>query len=177
MTNDLFGADPRTQRAMGSHQSASGGTDEWLTPPWVLEALGPFDLDPCAPIIRPWPTAAKHYTIEDDGLRQTWEGRVWMNPPYANAGKWLNRLADHGSGVALIFARTETALWFTHVWPRASALLFIQGRLHFHYVNGERARANSGAPSVLVAYGEAETERLAAAEIPGRFMRLDEVAA
>ena len=25
--------------------------DEWLTPPHVLQALGPFDLDPCAPVM------------------------------------------------------------------------------------------------------------------------------
>ncbi len=45
---------------MGSHQSPRMKTDEWLTPPCILEALGPFDLDPCAVAgpFRPWPTAA-----------------------------------------------------------------------------------------------------------------------
>src|SRR3954447_20073031 len=108
---DLFGVETPPRRAMGSHESASGGSDEWLTPPDLLAALGRFDLDPCAPTTRPWDTAAAHYTIEDDGLRQPWTGRVWLTPPYANAGKWLHRLADHGHGTALIFARTETALW------------------------------------------------------------------
>lgn len=28
--------------------------EEWLTPPYILEALGGFDLDPCAPEFRPW---------------------------------------------------------------------------------------------------------------------------
>jgi len=27
--------------------------DEWLTPPYIIKALGEFDLDPCAPINRP----------------------------------------------------------------------------------------------------------------------------
>jgi hypothetical protein len=174
MTVDLFGLDAAPARSMGSHQSAVGGGDEWLTPPWLIEALGPFDLDPCSPIERPWPTAAKHYTIEDDGLAQPWNGRVWLNPPYAHAGKWLHRLAEHGDGLACIFARTETALWFTHVWPRASALLFLKGRLTFHYRSGRRADANSGAPSVLVAYGSDEAARLGQADIPGQFMALQE---
>lgn len=45
--------------AIGSHHSARSQTDEWLTPPEILGELGPFDLDPCAPLTRPWGTAAK----------------------------------------------------------------------------------------------------------------------
>lgn len=39
------------------------------------------------------------------------------------------------------------------VWAMADAVLFIQGRPHFHRVNGDRAPFNSGAPICLVAYG------------------------
>lgn len=172
MTADLFGIEHADRRAMGSHQSHGGGADEWLTPPDLLAALGPFDLDPCAPIDPPWDTAAKHYTIEDDGLRQEWSGRVWLNPPYSTAARWLARLADHGAGTALIFARTETRLWFDHVWPHASGLLFLRGRLHFHYRDGRRATANSGAPSVLVAYGDRDAAALASDPWPGQFVSL-----
>lgn len=177
MSADLFGVEHSTRGAMGSHQSASGGADEWLTPPDLIASLGPFDLDPCSPIDRPWDTAAKHYTIADDGLRREWSGRVWMNPPYAHAAKWLARLADHGTGTALVFARTETRLWFDHVWPHASGLLFLRGRLHFHYVNGRRAHANSGAPSVLVAYGPADAAVLASKPLPGHYVDLERMAA
>lgn len=45
---------------IGSHQSARMLNDEWLTPPNIIINLGPFDLDPCAPVIRPWNTAIKH---------------------------------------------------------------------------------------------------------------------
>jgi phage N-6-adenine-methyltransferase len=173
MSADLFGAEVPDRRAMGSHQSHSGGADEWLTPPDLLTALGGFDLDPCAPIDAPWSTAAKHYTIEDDGLRQPWEGRVWLNPPYSTADRWLARLVEHGRGTALIFARTETRLWFEQVWPYATGLLFLRGRLHFHYPNGARAKANSGAPSVLIAYGERDAQVLASKPWPGHFVELD----
>lgn len=89
---------------------------EWLTPPEILAALGTFDLDPCAPIVRPWDTAGQHYTIEDNGLAQAWEGRVWLNPPFgAQASKWLARLAAHGNGIALIPARTETVMFYESV--------------------------------------------------------------
>lgn len=144
---------PRTA-GMGSHHSARAETDVWLTPPHIIAALGAFDLDPCSCVDQPWRTAEKQYTIFDDGLTQPWHGRVWLNPPYGAAtGKWLARLAAHGNGIALVFARTETRAWFDHVWPHASAVRFIQGRLNFHFPNGTRSPTNSGAPSALIAYG------------------------
>jgi hypothetical protein len=72
------------------------GTTTWLTPPRILEALGEFDLDPCAPLERPWDTAKKHYTTEDDGLIQPWFGRVWCNPPYGKEmNAFLERMVTH----------------------------------------------------------------------------------
>lgn len=154
--------------SIGGHQSPVALKEEWLTPPHVLQALGPFDLDPCAPVNRPWDMAARHYTIETNGLMLEWDGRVWLNPPYGKkTGLWLQRLADHGNGIALIFARTETEMFVNHVWGRADALLFLHGRLHFYHVDGRRAAANSGAPSVLIAYGQKNVEALRDARLEG----------
>lgn len=111
--------------------------DEWLTPPWLVRALGEFDLDPCAPIERPWPTAKVHYTVLDDGLSKPWSGRVWLNPLYGREiGKWLKRLAAHGDVIALTFARTETRAFSDCVWSEADAVLFILGRVRFHNPDG-----------------------------------------
>jgi hypothetical protein len=135
--------------------------EEWLTPPELIGELGPFDVDVCAPVVRPWPTATKHYTIEDDGLLQDWEGLVWCNPPYGKkSGVWLERCAEHGNALALIFARTETKMFWEQVWEKADAVMFFRGRLTFHHVDGSKARANGGAPSVLVAYGKEAVSRL-----------------
>lgn len=165
--------------SIGGHQSAHMNKDEWLTPPEIIQALGPFDLDPCAPdeSIRPWDTAKQHYSrpalIECSGLTSPWFGRVWLNPPYGQeTGTWLHRLADHGNGIALIFARTETDMFFKWVWDRAHAVLFIRGRLHFYHVDGTRAKANAGAPSVLIAYGLECAERLKRSEIEGKYIQL-----
>ncbi|MFI8977259.1 DNA N-6-adenine-methyltransferase [Nocardia asteroides] len=162
------------QRAIGSHQSACMKSDTWLTPPQILDALGPFDLDPCAaPPPRPWSTASHHISAPDDGLTQPWAGRVWLNPPYSRqAVTWLARLAEHGSGTALVFARTETRWFVDTVWSQASAMLFLHGRLHFHHRDGTRAAANAGAPSVLVAYGAADAAVLASAPLAGTFVDL-----
>lgn len=154
---------------MGGHQSARMITDTWLTPPEILSALGPFDLDPCAaPEPRPWPTADVHYALPSDGLTEPWFGRVWCNPPYSReAVKWLRRLAEHGTGTALVFARTETTWFVETVWEQASAILFLHGRLHFHHADGTRAPANAGAPSCLVAYGQDDAQVLTTCGLEG----------
>lgn len=157
---------------MGSHQSANMKKDEWLTPPDLLAALGPFDLDPCAPINRPWDMAQRHYTIEDDGLQQPWHGFVWCNPPYGkHTGPWLSKLAEHRDGIALIFARTETEDFVSQVWHRADAVMFLHGRLYFHHVDGSRASANGGAPSCLIAYGQRAVDRLSASGLTGTIVK------
>lgn len=158
---------------IGSHHAPNkGATDDWLTPPEILDALGPFDLDPCASENAPWKTALTEYTIQDDGLSQEWGGFVWCNPPYGpGTWKWLARLAEHGDGIALVFARTETKGFFREVWGKADSLFFLEGRLFFHFpVTGERAKHNSGAPSVLVGYGREASLRLATARLKGSFV-------
>jgi len=145
--------------SLSSHQSACMKNDEWLTPPEILHPLGPFDLDPCAPEERPWDTATKHYF--ESGLEGPWDGRVWLNPPFGReAIKWLRKLVQHGNGIALLPARTETRMFYETVWNVADAVCFLKGRPHFHYVDGTRAKANSGAPICLIAYGQRNVDAL-----------------
>jgi hypothetical protein len=164
------------EKGIGGHQRAfQGRTDDWLTPPEIINSLGVFDLDPCASLDRPWDTAIKHYTIVDDGLNQPWEGRVWLNPPYGpQTGMWLKKMAVHNYGMALIFARTETKMFHDYVWKKASALFFFEGRLYFYDSNGIRAKNNAGGPSVLIAYGLKDAEILKNFHIKeGIFIKLE----
>lgn len=151
---------------------AASSRHEWLTPPHIIKALGEFDLDPCSPVDRPWDTAAKHYTFYDDGLLQPWAGRVWCNPPYGKElGAWLAKMARHGNGVALTFARTETNVFQRHVFPTASAMLFLAGRLAFHRPDGSKGECATG-PSVLIAYSARDAECLSKCGLGGGFVRL-----
>lgn len=140
----------------------AAGTHVWLTPPEILKPLGKFDLDPCAaPEPRPWPTADRHITLPENGLAAEWKGRVWCNPPFgSNTQHWLQRMAEHKHGTALVFARTETQMFFKWVWGAAQSVLFLRGRPHFHHPDGTRARGNSGGPIMLVAYGERDAQQL-----------------
>lgn len=142
--------------------------DEWLTPPEIIASLGAFDLDPCAPVHRPWDTATTHYTKIDDGLSKKWQGRVWLNPPYGrDVFTWLERLHRHKSGLALIFARTETVGFHNSIWCAAHAIFFFRGRLRFHHVDGTRG-GTANAPSCLVSYSASDTESIRKASQHGK---------
>ena len=152
------------------------GREEWLTPPYIINAIGPFDLDPCAPIKRLFDTARSHYTINDDGLAQPWQGRVWLNPPYGDQTiKWVQRLAEHGKGTALIFARTETSTFFPWVWEYASAVMFLRGRVKFYNVDGTQG-GSAGAPSCLIAYGAEDGIKLEQSGLDGRVVWVRDIA-
>lgn len=146
----------------------------WLTPPEIIRALGPFDLDPCAaPEPRPWPTASRHVSLPDDGLACPWDGRVWLNSPYGReTWRWLERLAGHGDGIALIFVRSDVAAFQGLVLGRAHGLLFFQGRIRFCRADGTRASINAPAPSCLVAYGSNNLRALESSGLPGKVVRL-----
>jgi hypothetical protein len=148
-----------------------GKTNDWLTPPYIIDALGPFDLDPCASIGQPWKTADTQYTVHDDGLSKEWSGFVWLNPPYGpHAKSWVKRLADHGNGIAFLFARTETRGFVDYVWKEADSLLFIVPRMRFHHSDGTLSPAFAGAPSVLAGYGELASSRLRDSGLPGAYI-------
>jgi hypothetical protein len=147
-----------------THETAKNKTVEWYTPKYIFDAIGvQFDLDPCSPgkDIVPWVPAKKWYTLPQDGLMLPWHGNVWMNPPYGKETPvWLERLALHGTGIALLFARTD-AKWFHKFVSIASAICFVKGRVCFvpeanakDYGTGEfTPKDTPGAGSMLIAYG------------------------
>ena len=138
----------------------NGMTNDWLTPKYILSALGKFDLDPCAALGQPWPTAKRQLTIKDDGLKKTWQGRVWLNPPYGDrTGLWLAKMATHRDGIALVYARTETQMFFDSVWGKANGIFFFKGRVSFCRADGTTAAEVAGAPSVLVSFDSGASRR------------------
>ena len=148
-------------------------TDVWLTPPPIITALGEFDLDPCCPNNLPWKTAKEFYSLEDgqNGLELDWHGRIWLNPPYSNWVPFMEKLKKHNNGIALIFARTETRGFFDHVWGGADSILFLKRRIKF--VKADLSGGGSStAPSVLIAYGENNTEKLENSKLEGKLIKL-----
>lgn len=153
----------RSYRRGFTHEPPAGGSPEWYTPPDLFAALGlKFDLDPCAPALpaAAWIPARERYTLPVDGLAQPWRGRVWLNPPYAaETARWVGRLVEHGDGIALTFVRSCTP-WWQAAARRSTAVCFIAGRVNFvegtpAARRGARRDSRSGAPSCLLAFGDA----------------------
>jgi|TARA_R100001163_G_scaffold52635_1_gene39964 phage N-6-adenine-methyltransferase len=157
----------KTFRPKGFIEVKGGSSDintvEWYTPPEIFESLNiEFDIDVAAPVGGvSYIPAKKYYTKENDGLKQDWEGNVWMNPPYGKyTENWLEKFINHNQGIALVFSRTDT-LWFHNLVTKADAILFTKGRLCF-YKNGikpeKTERAANG--SLLIACGKSNCEAL-----------------
>jgi hypothetical protein len=177
MPYNCHGRPPGAQRPATTH--------DLLTPPSLLAALGalrvtpdgyalgrdPFGLDPCASEGQPWPTARTMWTVHEDGAAQDWSphGEVYLNSPYGSElYLWLARLADHGDGLALLYARTDTQGFASQVWDRATAVYFFTRRLWFHRpVSGHQCPANCGGPMALAIYGERSVQRVRRLLKPG----------
>jgi phage N-6-adenine-methyltransferase len=141
---------PSWRKAMGERGSsdqkgASGtGENEWFTPAQYIEAarmvMGEIDLDPATSAKAQELIAAHNfYTKQDDGLRQEWHGRVWLNPPYAQpliaefiskfCAEWqAERITE---AIVLTHNYTDTS-WFHELAGPVEAICFTRGRVKFY---------------------------------------------
>lgn len=150
-------------------------SDEWYTPKEFIEKLGPFDIDPCAPMNPPYDIAPISYNKEQDGLAHDWnpDDIVWLNPPYSSKllYAFVEKLAEHGNGIALLINRTDNRLFRDIIFPRAKSMVFLDKRIKFM-----RSDGSSGYPyfgSVLVAFGEIADIRLKNCDIAGKYVVLN----
>lgn len=54
-------------------EKSANSTDEWYTPPEIIESLGSFDLDPCAPVQPLWQTAKVMYNKKQRWIKTVME--------------------------------------------------------------------------------------------------------
>jgi hypothetical protein len=120
----------------------TSNTPEWYTPGHIIDRVegmfGHIDLDPCSNSNDPDQAsvpALNHWTQADNGLVQSWHGRVYMNPPYGDEiSAWVERMIrayeseEINCAIALLPARTDTA-WFQPLFDYP--ICFIRGRLRF----------------------------------------------
>lgn len=101
-------------------EKSANTTDEWYTPKEIIDALGKFDLDPCAPVNPLWQTAEIMYNKNQDGLTKKWIGRVWLNPPYSRPliECFVKRMAEHGNGIALLLNRCDSKMFQDIIFKR-----------------------------------------------------------
>lgn len=159
---------------MAEHEPCTGLSDDWYTPPAMLEALGlEFDLDPCSPGIGHWVPAYHVFTRADDGLAQPWFGLVFMNPPFGGRHghiPWLKKFFLHANGIAIVRAYTSSGWFHDVVVPNAETLLFPRGKTKFVRPDGSVGRS-PGHGIVLIGMGDIANNALARCEL-GLFIDL-----
>lgn len=109
--------------------------DNVATPDWLYESLAAefsFNHDPC-PI---------HWDAEKDpdGLKSEWGTRSYVNPPFSQIKKWVEKaLLECSKGklvVMLLTARINSKYWWDLIWPKASEIRFLQGEIRFKDYSG-----------------------------------------
>jgi hypothetical protein len=133
-------------------------TDERYTPPHIFETLGiEFDIDVAAPVGGiPWLPAKQFYTEQDNALEQPWFGNVWCNPPFSNPRPFMEKLIEHGNGIALV--RISQSQWAKDLWNKADAVRLNDKTLKFVLPDGRL----QGIPVVtfMFAFGEQNAKAL-----------------
>lgn len=145
---------------MANYNPHSAGSDEYLTPPDLIKALGPFALDPCVAAKMPWKTARVMYNEQQDGLRRAWrQRRVFMNPPYSDVGPWADRFVANANGIALVSAKSTDTAWCQKLMRAADSCLWLAGRISFYRADGKQT-AGKWLPNLLIAATGADSEAL-----------------
>jgi len=151
----LYGAAYRVAMCEEPNYRSHGTGDEWHTPPEYIEVaravLGVIELDPASSDrARETVKAERYFTREDDGLRQEWHGRVWLNPPYSQpsitnfVNKMLSDRAEGRVSAAIMMTNNCTdASWFQQAAQAADAVCFTRGRIKCRDASG----AECGTPT------------------------------
>ena len=77
-----------------------------------------------------------------------------MNPPYGReTGKWIEKAFKESLKgaivVCLIPARPDASYWHEYIFPHASSIEFIKGRLHF-----SKSKEAAPFPSAIITFGK-----------------------
>lgn len=107
--------------------------DTWCTPKWITEAIGEFDLDPCANE-RSHVQAIYSYRLDQgqDGLKlrtEKWMDassvRVFVNPPYSDVRPWVEAFAR--TRFCFLLKLDPSTKWFAELWRLAEIVLVPKG--------------------------------------------------
>lgn len=133
----------------------SGKSDEWYTPRYIFDSLQcRFDVDVAAPSDLTHCHVPANYFITKDSLSINWTGFVWMNPPFGGRNgitPWLDKIFQHGNGIALTPDRTSTE-WWRAAAIESDMVLFITGKIKFIKPDGTLGKQPANG-TTLFAYG------------------------
>ena len=137
---------------MNTQLMFSSNSDEWETPQDLFDKLNEefkFTMDVAAT-----KENTKCNVYLEDSLNKQWEGTCWLNPPYSKGVQKLFVKKAYEESlrgvkvVLLIPARTDTKMWHEYIFPYASDIRFLKGRLKF-----SNSTNSAPFPSAIVVFG------------------------
>jgi len=98
----------------------------------IADVIGGFDVDPASGAEEK-AIADDRFTKEDDGLKQTWDGNVWLNPPFSKKLEFYRKLVNEqnagNSDITVALSPSDTSTkWFQNWFSQADLLCFLEGR-------------------------------------------------
>lgn len=108
-----------------SHQliNQTSGEEEYYTPCHIISSatacMGGIDLDPASSKrANEFIGATDYFTKEQDGLKQAWFGRVWLNHPFGRVQnpKWISKLLSEWKGMNIEQACCITYACTSEAW-------------------------------------------------------------
>ena len=139
----------------GEERVFSSNSDLWTTPQdlydWANSKWGPFTIDAAAS--KENTLCSKYFTEEDNALVQDWVGgNIFCNPPYSLSPEFIKKACEESlkspyAIILLIAARTSNEEWHKYIFPYASEICFIDGRVKFG-----NTKAGAPFPSVFVIF-------------------------
>lgn len=116
------------------HLQSIGVYDEWATPNATMRyGLSLIDemifLDVCA--TEKNRQFRDYFSKENDALKQDWTLNFFMNPPYSEIYRWMEKAREQVNkhkvvGLILTFAKTDTKWWHE----------FVEGKCQVHFIKG-----------------------------------------
>lgn len=149
-----FTSSPRAKSVQ--HLQSIKVHDEWETPIELLhQASREYSiwprLDVCA--TEQNKKCGLWIDIEHDALTTEWRHDFFMNPPYSDIKRWMQKaycqhLRQKVNGLVLTYAKTDTHWWHDYVEDKAE-VHFIKGRIKF-LINGQQSKNSAPYPSCWV---------------------------
>jgi len=130
------------------------GDQESYTPEKYIEAarltMGSIDLDPASnEFAQKTVKSTIYYTKEENGLDKSWDGNIFLNPPYSHpdikyfVDKLLSELKPNQQAILLTNNNTDTN-FFHNAAKKASAICFTKGRINFNKLDGTTSSPTNG---------------------------------
>jgi hypothetical protein len=86
--------------------------------------------------------------------------------------QFVEKLAEHGNGIALLFNRCDSNKFQDIIFTKATGMMFLRNRIKFFRPDGTRGDS-PGCGSVLIAFGRENAEILRNCSLQGKYVELN----